>query len=115
MSDKVGGNMRELMLPEYPDDAFWEKCLDEADEKFKGRFVRIDKQAFILGCAFGYGAARSDFKRAFHVAQNPSLDEATKKMRDALMVIKDHWPDPQFTPLAMIADKAIKAFDEVTR
>jgi hypothetical protein len=36
--------------------AFFEKCAAEAMERFKGNFVRLDQQAFVLGCAHGYGA-----------------------------------------------------------
>lgn len=50
------------MMTSAPTDEFWEKCLDDADERFKGKFVRIDKQNFILGCGYGYGVALADFK-----------------------------------------------------
>lgn len=55
--------------PREPSEEFWIKCLDEAEERFKEKFARITKQSFILGCGYGYGAARADFTSALTALQ----------------------------------------------
>lgn len=46
-----------------PSEEFWNQCLNKAEEHFKGQFVRLDQQAFILGCGCGYGAANVDWQK----------------------------------------------------
>lgn len=107
-----------------PTDDFWNKCLDESDERYQGQFPRLNKQAFILGCAHGYGAAFSDIKQAANRATHftkalRSAIEALKFYADHPIVIKEAYhsnEERQITCMhTFINHKAVETLKEIER
>ena len=74
-----------------PTDDFWQACLDEAEMRFKGHFVRIDKQAFILGCSYGYGASKSDLGVSNLLPKLVQALELAIEQRNSRIVTDEQW------------------------
>ncbi len=66
--------------------------LDECDKRYDGNFPRIEKQAFLIGCAFGYGAAKPELKQLCKIVRAYESHLATMQDINAHMGYKFSQP-----------------------